>query len=142
MNDEKRPLAVTIISALMGFTALATAAFWILFFSNKIEATETVQDDIFEKSFPVADSWMIATASVAAVNLLKMNKTGLLSGIAAGSAMIFLACMDILYSIENHKYFPMNLDRGQMMLIHFWALGFGATSIGLLWKNRDAFKDR
>lgn len=140
-DEEKRPPTVTLLSILMGLTALATAAFWVLFFSNKIEATETVQDDVFEKAFPVADSWMIATASVAAVNLVKMNKTGLLSGIAAGSAMIFLACMDILYSVENHKYFPINFDRAQMLLIHLWALGLGAGSISYLWKNRDAFRD-
>jgi len=42
MDDyTERPLAITILSALVAFTALATALFWILFFAKKIEATET-----------------------------------------------------------------------------------------------------
>lgn len=140
-GNNERPLAITVLSALVGFTALATALFWILFFSNKIEATETEQDDAFERAFPLADSWMITTSLVAASNLIKMNRKGFFAGAAAGSAMIFLACMDILYSLENKKYWPLNGDRAQMLVIHTWTIALGATVLVLLWKNRDAFKD-
>jgi hypothetical protein len=139
--DEKRPLAITILSALIGFTALATATFWILFFAKKIEATETEQDEAFERAFPLADSWMITTALVAAPNLLKMNRKGFFAGAAAGSAMVFLACMDILYSLENKKYWPLNGDRAQMLVIHLWTIFLGSSTLAILWKNRDAFKD-
>jgi len=140
-GNNERPLAITVLAALMGFTALATALFWILFFSNKIEATETEQDDAFERAFPLADSWMITTSLVAAPNLIKMNRKGFFAGAAAGSAMIFLACMDILYSLENKKYWPLNGDRAQMLVIHSWTIALGSAVLTLLWKNRDAFKD-
>ena len=140
-GNNERPLAITVLAALMGFTALATALFWILFFSNKIEATETEQDDAFERAFPLADSWMITTSLVAAPNLIKMNRKGFFAGAAAGSAMIFLACMDILYSLENKKYWPLNGDRAQMLVIHSWTIALGSAVLALLWKNRDAFKD-
>ena len=39
--NNDRPLAITVLSAFMGLTALLTALFWVLFFANKIEATET-----------------------------------------------------------------------------------------------------
>ncbi|MHB8895272.1 MAG: hypothetical protein ACYC99_08885 [Candidatus Geothermincolia bacterium] len=138
---RERPVAITVLSALIGFTALATALFWILFFAKKIEATETEQDEAFEKAFPLADSWMISTALVAAPNLLRMNRKGFFAGVAAGSAMMFLACMDILYSLENGKYWPLNADRAQMLVIHAWTAALGSSTLALLWKNRDAFKE-
>jgi hypothetical protein len=142
MDEHKeRPVAITVLAALVGFTALATALFWILFFAKKIEATETEQDEAFERAFPLADSWMISTALVATPNLLKMNKKGFFAGAAAGSAMMFLACMDILYSLENKKYWPLNGDRAQMLVIHLWTAGLGSSLLAVLWKNRDSFKD-
>ncbi|MCG2796081.1 MAG: hypothetical protein L6427_09500, partial [Actinomycetia bacterium] len=69
MNDISRPASVTVLSALLAFTALGTALFWALFFSGKIDATETEQDDAFEKAFPLADSWMIACSLLASRNL-------------------------------------------------------------------------
>ena len=139
MDADKRPFAITILSGLLAFTALGTALFWILYFSGKMDATETEQDEAYEKAFPVADSWMIACSTVAARNILKMNRKGFFAGAAAGSALIFLGCMDILYSLENKKYWPLDSDRAQMLVVHLWATGTGVITLALLWKNRDAF---
>jgi hypothetical protein len=139
MDEEERPFAITLLSGLLAFTALGTALFWILYFSGKMEATETEQDEAYEKAFPVADSWMIACCLTAARNLLKMNRKGFFAGAAAGSALIFLGCLDILYSLENKKYWPLNSDRAQMLVVHLWAVGIGLITLALLWKNRDAF---
>ena len=139
VEKQERPFAITALSGLLGFTGFAAALFWILFFAGKIEATETEQDEAYEKAFPVADSWMIACSMVAAVNLPRMNRKGYLAGAAAGSSLIFLACMDILYSLENKKYWPLNSDRAQMLVIHLWAAGLGSSSLALLWKHRDIF---
>jgi len=139
MDDSSRPASVTVLSALLAFTALGTALFWTLFFSGKIDATETEQDNAFEKAFPVADSWMIACSLMASINLLRMNRKGLLSGAAAASALIFLGCMDILYSVENSKYFPINADRAQMLVIHLWTVSLGSWAIAVLYKHRDLF---
>lgn len=139
MDEEERPFAITLLSGLLAFTALGTALFWILYFSGKMDATETEQDEAYEKAFPVADSWMIACSLTAARNLLKMNRKGFFAGAAAGSALIFLGCLDILYSLENKKYWPLNSDRAQMLVVHLWATGTGLLTLALLWKNRDAF---
>jgi hypothetical protein len=140
MEGEKRPLVLTVLSALIGFTAFATALFWALFFAKKIDATETEQDEVFERAFPLADSWMISASLVAAPNILKMNRKGFFSGAAAGSAMIFLGCMDLLYSLENRKYWPMTADRAQMLIIHVWTITLGSATLAMLWRNRDSFK--
>lgn len=141
MDEKKRPWSLTLLSGLLGFTGLATAAFWILFFAGKMEATETEQDEAFERAFPVADSWMIMCALTAARNILKMNRKGFFAGAAAGSAMMFLACMDMLYSLENKKYWPLDSDRAQMLVIHTWSMTLAVTTLRLLWKHRDAFSD-
>lgn len=139
MAEKERPFAITILSGLLAFTALGTALFWILYFSGKMDATETEQDEAYEKAFPVADSWMIACSTVAARNILKMNRKGFFAGAAAGSALIFLGCLDLLYSLENKKYWPLDSDRAQMLVVHLWATGTGLLTLALLWKNRDAF---
>jgi hypothetical protein len=139
MDERERPFVITLISGLLAFTGLGAALFWILFFSGKMEATETEQDDAFEKAFPLADSWMIACSLTAARNLLKMNRKGFFTGAVAAGALIFLGCLDILYSLENKKYWPLNSDRAQMLVIHLWTVTLGTATIAILWKNRDAF---
>lgn len=141
MDGEKRPFVITLLSGLLAFTGLATALFWILFFAGKIEATETEQDEAFERAFPLADSWMICSALVAARNLLKMNRKGLIAGAASASALIFLGCMDILYSLENKKYWPLDSDRAQMLVIHTWTAALGSFTLATLVKRRGLFED-
>jgi hypothetical protein len=140
MDKRERPLALTILSGLLAITGLGTALFWILFFAGKMDATETEQDEAFERAFPAADSWMIACAAVASRNILRMNRKGFMAGAAAGSALIFLGCMDILYSLENKKYWPLNSDRAQMLFIHLWTACLGSSTLYLLWKNREVFE--
>ncbi|MBU1672051.1 MAG: hypothetical protein KKF41_08145 [Actinobacteria bacterium] len=141
MDEKKRPVSLTVLAGLLAFTGLATALFWILFFAGKMEATETEQDEAFERAFPVADSWMIGCCLVAARNILKMNRKGFFAGAAAGSALMFLACMDILYSLENGKYRPLTSDRAQMLVVNLWTVFMGTLTLATLWKNRDGFRD-
>lgn len=124
-----------LLGGLLGFTGVATAAFWVLFFSGKIKATETEQDEAFERAFPLADSWMSAASMLAAWHLWRGEPEGRFFGTAAGSAMIFLACMDITYSLENRKYWPMDSDRATMLVIHLWTLALGATTLSYLWRH-------
>lgn len=124
-----------VLGGLLGFTGFATTLFWVLFFSGKIQATETEQDEAFERAFPVADSWMSACCMLAAWHLWRGEPEGRFFGVAAGSALVFLACMDILYSLENSKYWPLDSDRATMLVIHLWALGLGASALIYLGKD-------
>jgi hypothetical protein len=124
-----------LLGALLGFTGLATTTFWILFFSGRIQATETEQDEAFERAFPLADSWMSLSCMLASWHLWQGEEEGRFFGVAAGSSLVFLSFMDILYSLENRKYWPLDKDRSTMLVIHLWTLGLGASTLSYLWKN-------
>jgi len=124
-----------LLGALLGFTGVATTIFWILFFSGNIQATETEQDEAFERAFPLADSWMSALCMLAAWHLWRGEQEGVFFGTAAGSSLVFLSFMDILYSLENRKYWPLDKDRATMLVIHLWTLGLGISTLGHLWKG-------
>lgn len=124
-----------LLAGLLGFTGTATAAFWILFFAGKIQATETEQDEAFERAFPLADSWMSTACMLAAWHLWKGEPEGHFFGVAAGSSLLFHSLMDILYSLENRKYWPLDRDRLTMLLIHLWTLGLGTVTLSYLWKS-------
>jgi len=124
-----------LLGGLLGFTGIATTLFWILFFSGKIQATETEQDEAFERAFPLADSWMSAACMLAAWHLWRGEEEGRFFGVAAGSSLIFLSLMDILYSLENRKYWPLDKDRSTMLAIHLWTLGLGTATLSHLWKG-------
>ena len=66
MSENARPevdWGRRILGGLLGLTGLGTATFWVLFFSGKMNATETEQDEAFERAFPLADAWMSAHAT-------------------------------------------------------------------------------
>ncbi len=128
-----------VLGFLLGATGLGTEIFWVLYFTGKLNASESPQDHAHEKSFPVADTWMAACCFIAACELARNRDRGFFFGIAAGSALIFLALMDILYSLENGKYWPMNADRATMAVLNAWTLSLGAGALKYLWKERGRF---
>ncbi len=124
-----------LLAGLLGFTGAATAVFWVLFFAGKIRAAETEQDEAFEKAFPLADAWMSATCMIAAWHIWRGDRERDFFGPAAGSSLLFLSLMDILYSLENRKYWPLDKDRSLMLLIHLWTLGLGTATLSRFWKR-------
>ncbi len=138
MQDTDKPnigRGKRLLGVLLGMTGVGTATFWILFFSGKIQATETEQDEAFERAFPLADSWMSALCILAAWHLWRGEREGEFLGTAAGSSLVFLALMDILYSLENRKYWPLDSDRATMLFVNLWTLGLGAAALSYLWKS-------
>ena len=128
-----------ILGLLLGTTAAGTEIFWALFFAGKLQATETPQDNAFERAFPIADTWMSCCCLLAAREIPRRSPRGYFFGIAAGSTLIFLALMDILYSVENSKYLPMDGDRAVMAIINAWTLSLGAGTLSYLWRQRGRF---
>lgn len=127
--QEERSGRDRALATLLGMTGAGTLAFWALFFAGKLKATETPQDQAFEKAFPLADTWMSACCLLAARSLWKGEPQGLFHSTAAGSSLVFLSLMDILYSLENGKYWPLDRDRAIMLMVHLWTLGVGTFAL-------------
>jgi hypothetical protein len=124
-----------VLGGLLGATGLGTTTFWILFFSGAMKATETEQDEAFERAFPLADAWMSSLCMLAAWHLWRGEREGEFLGTAAGSSLVFLALLDILYSLENRKYWPLDSDRATMLAINLWTLGLGTATLIYLWRT-------
>ncbi len=130
-----------LLGGLLAVTGLGTTAFWILFFTGAMKATETEQDEAFERAFPLADAWMSSLCMLAGWHLWRGEREGDFLGTAAGSSLVFLALLDILYSLENRKYWPLDSDRATMLFINLWTLGLGSATIAYLWKSSMAKKE-
>lgn len=100
MRTIDRVLAVLLIVG-----AAVTAYYWYSYFTGgDVMVTHERWYTAFESSFPVADGWMALCMAVAGVGLWRGNAWGGRAGLLAGSALIYLAAMDITFDVENHMY--------------------------------------
>lgn len=118
----------SIIATLLGLTGLGTILFWISFgLGNPQESFLARQYPAWypwERSFIAADGWMILACLVGAVGLFRKRWWGRHWTAMAGSAMLFLALMDILFFLQNGLYRYAHPEILTQILIHAWLLGF------------------
>ncbi len=118
-----------ILAVLLGLTGLGTLIFWIVFAFE--DPQESFLAQIYpawypwERSFIVADGWMIVASFVGAYGLLRRRPWGRHWAGMAGSAMLFLALMDILFFLQNGLYLHRHPEVLTEALIHLWLLGLG-----------------
>src|SRR5690242_7405644 len=95
-----RTLAVLLILG-----ALITLAYWLNYFlAGDVRVVEERWYTAFEDAFPVADGWMALCMLLAGVGLWRGTRTGALFGLMAGSALVYLAAMDITFNVNNGLY--------------------------------------
>lgn len=124
-----------ILAILLGLTGLGTLIFWVVF------AFEDPQESFlarvcpawypWERSFILADGWVIVASLVSAYGLLQRRPWGRHWAGMASSAMLFLALMDILFFLQNGLYLYRHPEVLTEALIHFWLLGLGIVTVGL-----------
>jgi hypothetical protein len=123
-----------------GFMRLAgvvTIAYWIEYFSSGTVRTETDRAYVeFENAFPLADGYMAALFLAAAHLLHRERQETVPVGVAAGSAMTYLAGMDILYNLEHGKYRHMTPEMAWETLMNLFCLVFGPLTMFRLWRAR------
>ncbi len=122
------------LAILLGLTGLGTFIFWIVF------ALENPQGSFlaricpawypWERSFIVADGWMIIASWIGAYGLFRRRPWGRHWAGMAGSAMLFLALMDILFFLQNGLYLHLHPEVLTEALIHLWLLGLGVAAVG------------
>jgi UDP-N-acetylmuramyl pentapeptide phosphotransferase/UDP-N-acetylglucosamine-1-phosphate transferase len=121
----------------MLLAALGTLAYWLTYFSSG--ATQVRSDEVylaFENAFPLADGWMLVSYLLSAYFLWRGDRRAVLWGVCAGSAMIFLGCMDLLFNLQqDHFQLTMSAQMTAEIVIVVFCLGFGPFTIWRLWRH-------
>ena len=94
-----------ILSVLLVIGALVTAFYWWSYFTGgDVMVLHARWYTAFESSFPVADGWMALCMLAAGIGLWSGSPWGARAGLLAGSALLYLAAMDITFDVENGMY--------------------------------------
>jgi hypothetical protein len=129
------------LGALLVLTAITTALYWVNYFtSGDVAVVAARWYTIFESSFPVADGWMALTALFAGLGYLFGWPQAGRFGLLAGSALLFLAAMDITFDVENNLY-PLAANSDAMkfeIVINAWSLMLGLWTIATSWRHTRA----
>lgn len=121
----------------MAGAAVTTAAFWVDYFTKG--RVRTADDPVyvgFEDAFPLADGYMSVCYLAGAALLWKGRPAAVPTGISAGSAMVFLGLMDVLFNLEHGKYREMNGAMATEAAINAASLILGPFTIARLWRIR------
>jgi hypothetical protein len=134
---KPRPRGLVAAIAYLAVAAVGTTAYWIVFFtSGAVQVRDDAAYLAFERAFPLADGWMAACAALAAVGLWRRRAWGLLFGLLAGSSLVFLGCMDVLWNLNAGSY---AIGSGAMtaeIMINLYCLAGGLLLILYLWRHR------
>src|SRR3954471_14636934 len=85
----------------------AIVAYWTIWFAidrSWLASLDTPAYYAFENAFPLADGWLAVAAAAAAITVRANRPSAAFWSIAAGSAGLYLAGMDILFDLENGVY--------------------------------------
>lgn len=113
--------------------------YWAVWFTHRswVESDTTDAYVAFENAFPLADAWLGLTCVLAFVALGRRSPSALLWLIAAGSAGMYLFCMDVLYDLQNDIY---GKGAGGIIEagINLITLAFSVVALRWAWSRRDA----
>jgi len=116
---------------------LIDVAYWSTWFTRRewlaSEQTQAYYD--FENAFPLADLWLGIACVLALVALRQRRPSALLWLVCAGSAALYLGCMDLLYDVE-HGIFGLGVGGGIEALIVALTWFFSITVLRWAWTNR------
>ncbi len=128
------------LAALLILGAIVTLAYWANYFiAGDVRVLPDTWYSAFEDSFPVADGWMAASMLLAGVGLWRGTRNGARFGLMAGSALVYLAAMDITFNVEHGLYAL--LPKSGPMLTETWinasSLGLGIATLVMCWRRSE-----
>ena len=121
----------------MLLAAAGTVAYWLAYFFA--HAVQTADDPVylgFEEAFPLADGYMATAYVVSAIALLRGHVLAVPAGLVAGSAMVFLGCMDTLFNLQHAKYAAMTPEMAIETAINVSCFAIGPFTMARLWRIR------
>jgi len=131
---------VRILAALLILGAIVTLAYWANYFiAGDVRVLPDYWYGAFEDSFPVADGWMAVCMLLAGTGLWRGTPNGARFGLMAGSALVYLAAMDITFNVEHGLYAL--LPKSGPMLTEAWinasSLGLGVATLVMCWRGSE-----
>jgi len=127
-----------LLPALLILGAAVTAFYWWSYFTGgDVMVSHARWYTAFESSFPVADGWMAVWMFVAGVGLWRGTAWGARAGLLAGSALVYLAAMDITFDVENGMYALAGANDAMKfeIFINATTLILGAWTIVACWRK-------
>jgi hypothetical protein len=134
-------VANRVLGALLIVGAIVTALYWWSYFTGgDVMATHERWYTAFESSFPVADGWMALCMAAAGASLLMKRGWAAPLGLMAGSALIYLAAMDITFNIENGMYALAGANDAMKfeIFINATTLILGVWTLAASWPRRQS----
>ncbi|MGD0143133.1 MAG: hypothetical protein ABSC92_08245 [Rhizomicrobium sp.] len=130
-----------LLAALLLLSAVVTVLYWLNYYSGgDVRVSDARWYTAYEGSFPVADGWMAFCLFGAGIGLWTGRAWGARFGLLAGSALLYLAAMDITFDVENGLYAlaahsdPMKFE----IVINVWSLALGVATVLLSWRRSVA----
>jgi hypothetical protein len=121
---------------------VAIVAYWTIWFAvdrSWLASLDTPAYYAFENAFPLADGWLAVAAAAAAITLRADRPSAVFWVIAAGSAGLYLAGMDILFDLENGVYTaPDRAAAATEIAINLYSLGLGGWALAAGWRLSSA----
>ena len=138
MNPSRLGRAVAVAFLLLA--SVGTVVYWTVFFtSGALHVRGDAAYLAFERSFPLADGWMAVCALLGALGLWRRRSWGLLFGLLAGSSLVFLGCMDVMWNLNEGSYAIASGAMAAETVINAFCLAGGPWLITHLWRHRQVY---
>jgi hypothetical protein len=134
-------IAHRVLGALLIVGAIVTAFYWWSYFSGgDVMTTHERWYTAFESSFPVADGWMALCMAAAGAGFVMNRSWARPLGLMAGSALMYLAAMDITFNVENGMYALAGVNDAMKfeVFINVTTLILGVWTLAASWPRQPA----
>jgi len=126
-----------LIEVMLVIAIALDVAYWSIWFTNRdwIASEHNHAYYEFENAFPLADLWLGLACLLALVTLRAGRPSALLWLLSAGSAGLYLFCMDFLYDVENGIFTKGGGGAFEAVIVAL-TLFFSVTILRWSWRHR------
>ena len=126
-----------VIQGMLVGAIVLDVAFWSVWFTNRdwLASEHSRSYYEFENAFPLADLWLGLACLLALVTMRRGSPSALFWLLCAGSAGVYLLCMDFLYDVDNGIFGQgsAGVIEGLIVLV---TLVFSVTVLRWSWMHR------
>lgn len=127
-----------ILGSLLLLGAAVTIAYWTNYFiAGDVRVVPELWYSAFEDAFPVADGWMSLCMIGGGIGFWRDKRSAPLFGLMAGSALLYLAAIDITFNLERGLYALLPTSGAMITeaLINVASLALGIATTAVCWRR-------